>query len=29
VAYSDVPYIDIGDVKAHDAPYIALPMERH
>lgn len=26
VAYSDIPYIDLTDVKAHDAPYIALPM---
>ncbi len=29
VAYSDVPYIDISDVKRHDAPYVALPMQQH
>jgi ketosteroid isomerase-like protein len=30
VAYSDIPYIDIGDVKAAAPPYIALPLEgRH
>ncbi len=27
VAYSDIPYIDISDVKAHPAPYIALPLD--
>lgn len=27
VAYSDVPYIDLTDVKAHAAPYIALPLD--
>ena len=26
VAYSDVPYIDISDVKAQPAPYVALPL---
>ena len=25
VAYSDVPYIDISDVKRPTAPYVALP----
>jgi ketosteroid isomerase-like protein len=28
VAYSDIPYIDLTDVKAHPAPYIALPLEQ-
>jgi ketosteroid isomerase-like protein len=27
VAYSDIPYIDITDVKQATAPYIALPLE--
>jgi ketosteroid isomerase-like protein len=27
LAYSDVPYIDLTDVKAHPAPYIALPLD--
>ena len=27
VAYSDVPYIDLTDVKAHAAPYVALPLD--
>jgi len=26
LAYSDVPYIDLTDVKSHPAPYIALPL---
>jgi ketosteroid isomerase-like protein len=29
VAYSDIPYIDITDVKQATAPYIALPLEPH
>ena len=27
IAYSDIPYIDLTDVKAHAAPYIALPLD--
>jgi uncharacterized protein (TIGR02246 family) len=29
VAYSDIPYIDITDVKAAAPPYIALPLGKH
>jgi ketosteroid isomerase-like protein len=27
IAYCDIPYIDLTDVKAHAAPYIALPLD--
>jgi ketosteroid isomerase-like protein len=27
VAYSDIPYIDLTDVKAHPAPYLAPPLQ--